>query len=101
MSKRMCASLNGKRIVILGGTSGIGLAAAKAAQWEGQLSFSVRTRASLELGLIAQRRKLMEAWTAYCGRADGTRLNISRRRRFAQWLFLRCATASSIAGTIS
>jgi NAD(P)-dependent dehydrogenase (short-subunit alcohol dehydrogenase family) len=33
----MSASLNGKRIVVLGGTSGIGLATAKAAQREGAM----------------------------------------------------------------
>ena len=33
----MSTSLDGKRVVILGGTSGIGLATAKAAQGEGAL----------------------------------------------------------------
>jgi hypothetical protein len=34
---KMSASLNGKRVVVLGGTSGIGLATAKAAQREGAM----------------------------------------------------------------
>jgi NAD(P)-dependent dehydrogenase (short-subunit alcohol dehydrogenase family) len=33
----MSASLNGKRVVVLGGTSGIGLATAKATQREGAM----------------------------------------------------------------
>jgi NAD(P)-dependent dehydrogenase (short-subunit alcohol dehydrogenase family) len=73
----MCASLNGKRIVILGGTSGIGLAAAKAAQREGAMIVVASSRrqrvdhalASLESGAEghvvdlsdeAQVRKLFE-----------------------------------------
>jgi NAD(P)-dependent dehydrogenase (short-subunit alcohol dehydrogenase family) len=54
----MSASLNGKRIVVLGGTSGIGLAAAKAAQREGAMIVVASSRrprvdhalASLESG---------------------------------------------------
>lgn len=73
----MSASLNGKRIVVLGGTSGIGLAAAKAAQREGAMIVVASSRrqrvdharASLESGAEghvvdlsdeAQVRKLFE-----------------------------------------
>jgi NAD(P)-dependent dehydrogenase (short-subunit alcohol dehydrogenase family) len=56
--QRMSASLNGKRIVVLGGTSGIGLATAKAARREGAMIVVASSRrqrvdhalASLESG---------------------------------------------------
>jgi NAD(P)-dependent dehydrogenase (short-subunit alcohol dehydrogenase family) len=63
----MSASLNGKRIVVLGGTSGIGLATAKAAQREGAITVVVSSR----------RRRVDHALTSLESGAEGYVVDLS------------------------
>ena len=59
--------MNGKRVVVLGGTSGIGLATAKAAQREG---------ASIVVA-SSRRQRVDSALSALRGKADGEVVDLS------------------------